>query len=119
MPELCKAYTPGKSDQDIHARLTRLEQIIEVALPQFSNANGSIPGSPATGPTMISRQLESGSMTPDDDEGSQAEEGDVAAGTFDGGGKGYGNSVSGSVAPATMLEQVSPWLGLCSQRRQR
>ena len=55
-------------------------------------------------------------MTPDDDEGSQAEEGDVAAGTFDGGGKWYGNSVSGSVAPATMLEQVSPWLGLCSQR---
>ena len=45
-------------------------------------------------------------MTPEDDEQSQGDEGDAGMGTFDSG-KWYGNSVSGSVAPATMLEQVS------------
>ncbi|KAI5124904.1 hypothetical protein M0805_007332 [Coniferiporia weirii] len=99
VPELCKAYTPGKSDQDIHARLSRLEQIIELALPQFAGGSPSSPSSPAAGPSIHSR------MT--DDEGSQAEEGDVGAGTFDGGGKWYGKSVSGSVAPVTMLEQLN------------
>lgn len=54
---------------------------------------------------MLSRLGGSGSLSPDD-EGSQGEEGDVGQGTFDKGGKWYGNSVSGSVAPTTMLEQV-------------
>lgn len=44
-------------------------------------------------------------MSPDED-GSQGDEGDIGIGTFDGGGRYYGKSVSGSVAPATMLEQV-------------
>ena len=39
--------------------------------------------------------------------GSQGEDGDIGVGTFDKGGKWFGNSVSGSVAPVTMLEQVN------------
>lgn len=63
----------------------------------------SSPSSPRVGASLQSRYGESGSLSPDDDE---AEEGDGGIGTFDGGGKWYGNSVSGSVAPVTMLEQV-------------
>ncbi|KAF8486532.1 fungal-specific transcription factor domain-containing protein [Gautieria morchelliformis] len=37
LPELCRPYTPGRSDHDVHARIARLEQIIEIALPQYSN----------------------------------------------------------------------------------
>ncbi|KAL5488211.1 hypothetical protein ACEPAI_6319 [Sanghuangporus weigelae] len=106
VPDLCKAYTPGKSDQDIHARLSRLEHIIEVALPQFCGGTPSGPSSPIMGTSVLSRLGGSGSLSPDD-EGSQGEEGDVGAGTFDKGGKWYGNSVSGSVAPTTMLEQLT------------
>ena len=105
VPELCKAYTPGKTDQDIHARLARLEQIVEMALPQFSS--GSNPGSPAVNGNGNMSRGESDSMSPidDDDDASQAEEGDVGGGSFESG-KWFGNTVSGSVAPATMLEQV-------------
>ncbi|KZW04224.1 hypothetical protein EXIGLDRAFT_828140 [Exidia glandulosa HHB12029] len=42
----CIPYTPGKPDQgDVHMRLSRLEQIIEIALPQYANAdlNGDLP----------------------------------------------------------------------------
>ncbi|KAG2367328.1 fungal-specific transcription factor domain-containing protein [Suillus spraguei] len=38
VPELCKAYTPGKTDQDLSVRLARLEHIIEQALPQYFNS---------------------------------------------------------------------------------
>ena len=106
MPDLCKAYTPGKSDQDIHARLSRLEHIIEVALPQYANGPVSGPSSPAVDASVHSRIAGSRSLTPDDD-GSQGEDGDIGVGTFDKGGKWFGNSVSGSVAPVTMLEQVN------------
>ncbi|KIJ56788.1 hypothetical protein M422DRAFT_150057 [Sphaerobolus stellatus SS14] len=37
IPELCKPYTPGKSEIDLHVRVARLEQIIEMALPQYAN----------------------------------------------------------------------------------
>ena len=104
VPELCKAYTPGKSDQDIHARLLRLENIIEQALPQFAGGEG--PPSPAYITSAgQSRAGESSSQTPDED-GSQNGEVDGGMGSFDGGGKWYGNSVSGSVAPSAMLQQV-------------
>lgn len=44
----CIPYTPGKPDQaDVHMRLSRLEQIIEIALPQFTQAD--LPGD-HTGP---------------------------------------------------------------------
>ncbi|EJD00992.1 uncharacterized protein FOMMEDRAFT_169200 [Fomitiporia mediterranea MF3/22] len=106
VPDLCKAYTPGKSDQDVHARLSRLEHIIEVALPQFANGPISGPSSPVVDASVHSQVAGSRSLTPDD-EGSQAEDGDIGVGTFDKGGKWFGNSVSGSVAPVIMLEQLT------------
>ncbi|KAF7775966.1 transcriptional regulator family: Fungal Specific TF [Agaricus bisporus var. burnettii] len=98
VPELCKAYTPGKADHDVNARIARLEQIIENALPQFwagnsmqHDANGSV-------------QRSSPSIAEDDNR-SQPDEQDPSGGTFQSG-KWYGNSASGSVAPGPVLEQL-------------
>lgn len=81
-----------------------------MALPQF--VGSSNPGSPSPNGHARMNRGDSGSMSPDDDDddNSQAEEGDVGGGSFESG-KWFGNTVSGSVAPATMLEQVS-----CSPR---
>lgn len=104
VPDLCKAYTPGKGDQDLNARLSRLEHIIEMALPQYCT-----PGTPYTSsldagaPDGRQRSMSIG----EDDTRSQTEEQDPSGGTFQSG-KWYGNSVSGSVAPASVLEQVCP-----------
>jgi len=52
----CIPYTPGKVDQgDVNARLTRLEQIIEHALPQYSSYD-------FTGDMSVERSI---SMPPD------------------------------------------------------
>ncbi|KAJ7591047.1 hypothetical protein C8J56DRAFT_934541 [Mycena floridula] len=99
VPELCKAYTPGKADQDISVRLSRLEHIIEMALPQFcasGNRASSIEPTPRT--PRSSSFLE-------DDNRSQPEEQDPTGGSFQSG-KWYGNSASGSIAPASVLEQL-------------
>ncbi|KAJ3937244.1 MAG: fungal-specific transcription factor domain-containing protein [Lentinula lateritia] len=96
VPELCKAYTPGKSDQDLGLRIARLEQIIEMALPQFSDLESS-------GFNVPERQR-SMSMT-EDDVHSQQEDHDASGGAFQSG-KWYGNSASGSIAPASVLEQL-------------
>ncbi|KAF8974514.1 fungal-specific transcription factor domain-containing protein [Flammula alnicola] len=102
VPELCKAYTPGKADQDLNARISRLEHIIETALPQFC--------SPGT-PTTYGNEQNSTSgrqRTPsngDDETRSQTEEQDPSGGVFQSG-KWYGNSASGSVAPASVIEQI-------------
>ena len=98
VPELCKAYTPGKPDQDIHLRLARLEHIIEVALPQFASGSG---------PFSKDGWPRADSFSPDADTGtqSQAEEDDFGSGTFQSG-KWYGTSASGSIAPASVLQQV-------------
>lgn len=97
---MCKAYTPGKPDQDIHLRLARLEHIIEVALPQFASGSG------ITFKDQWPRERVR-SFSPDADTGShsQAEEDDFGSGTFQSG-KWYGTSASGSVAPASVLQQV-------------
>lgn len=101
VPDLCKAYTPGKADQDLSARLSRLEHIIEMALPQFCT-----PGTPYssldTNPLNERRRSMS---VGDDDTRSQTEEQDPSGGSFQSG-KWYGNSALGSVAPASVLEQV-------------
>lgn len=102
MPELCKAYTPGKSDQDLPARVNRLEQIIEAALPHLAGINGSL-SSVLEGLHQPSRSV---SIGPDDDGQSQQDENDPGAGTFSNG-KWYGDTVSSSVAPGSVLEQVS------------
>jgi hypothetical protein len=86
-------------------RLTRLEQIIEMALPQF--ALPGTPSSPLFDSTISTERRRSTSMGPDDDNRSQTEEQDPNGGTFQSG-KWYGDSVSGSVAPASVLEQVIP-----------
>ncbi|KII95134.1 hypothetical protein PLICRDRAFT_33967 [Plicaturopsis crispa FD-325 SS-3] len=103
VPELCKAYTPGKQDQDIGVRLARLEHIIELALPQFLP-----PGTPRSSsfdPHISGDRHRSMSVGVDDDARSQPDEQDPSGGTFQSG-KWYGNSASGSVAPASVLEQL-------------
>ncbi|KAJ6599014.1 fungal-specific transcription factor domain-containing protein [Mycena vulgaris] len=93
VPELCKAYMPGKSDQDVTVRLARLEHIIEMALPQFCP-----PGTPGSGDRHLSHSH-------DDDNRSLPDEQDPRGGTFQSG-KWYGNSASGSIAPGSVLEQL-------------
>jgi len=99
VPELCKAYTPGKTDQDLSVRLARLEHIIELALPQYFS-----PGSPSA--ANCDRHNRASSEGPDEDNRSITDEQDPSGGTFQSG-KWYGNSASGSVAPASVLEQVN------------
>ncbi|KAJ7276454.1 hypothetical protein B0H12DRAFT_23490 [Mycena haematopus] len=93
VPELCKAYMPGKSDQDVNVRLARLEHIIEMALPQFIP-----PGTPADSGPIHRPML-------DDETRSLPDEQDPRNGTFQSG-RWYGNSASGSIAPAAVLEQL-------------
>jgi hypothetical protein len=100
VPELCKAYTPGKTDQDISVRLARLEHIIELALPQYFHS----PDSPSVAPSdRLNRACSEG---PDEDNRSITDELGPSGGTFQSG-KWYGNSASGSVAPASVLEQLA------------
>lgn len=94
VPELCKAYTPGKTDQDVNSRLARLEHIIEMALPQFCSPNSGY-----RVPYISEGDDDSRSQTSDQDPS------DPSGGTFHSG-KWYGNSASGSVAPASVLEEV-------------
>ncbi|OAX36194.1 hypothetical protein K503DRAFT_321994 [Rhizopogon vinicolor AM-OR11-026] len=99
VPDLCKAYTPGKTDQDLSVRLARLEHIIEQALPQYFNSASSPYSS-------TDRHRRSTSYGPDEDNRSMTDEQDPSGGTFQSG-KWYGNSASGSVAPASVLEQLA------------
>ncbi|KAF7301717.1 Zn(2)-C6 fungal-type domain-containing protein [Mycena indigotica] len=88
VPELCKPYMPGKNDNnDIAARLARVEHILEVALPQFAS--------------LDARR----SIHTDEDSRSNPDDQDPRGGTFQSG-KWYGNSASGSIAPGSVLEQL-------------
>lgn len=102
VPELCKAYTPGKGDQDVNLRLARLEHIIEIALPQFC-----APGTPNSSFDTGAPGDRNRSPSMQEDDHSQPEDQDANNGIFQSG-KWYGNSASGSVAPASVLEQVRP-----------
>lgn len=86
VPELCKAYTPGKPDQDLNIRVARLEHIIEQALPQYCSSDSRHPSS-----------------TLDDE---AHEEQDITSGTFQSG-RWYGSSASTSLAPHSLLDQLS------------
>ncbi|KDR83690.1 hypothetical protein GALMADRAFT_236024 [Galerina marginata CBS 339.88] len=101
VPELCKAYTPGKADQDLNARISRLEHIIEMALPQFCT-----PETPNSY-TMEHNSASGRHRTPSngEDDRSQTEEQDPSSGIFQSG-KWYGASASGSIAPASVIEQI-------------
>jgi hypothetical protein len=103
VPDLCKAYTPGKSDQDLPARVNRLEQIIESAFPQLA-----YPGTPSLDHAMPTR---SGSAGGDDSDNS-FEDGSAAMTQYHQSarledGRWFGDSVSTSIAPIAVLEQVS------------
>jgi hypothetical protein len=80
-------------------RLSRIEHIIEMALPQFCS-----PGTLGSS-TAIGDNRRSGSAGLDDDLQSQHEEQDPSGGTFQSG-KWYGNSASGSLSTASVLQQV-------------
>jgi len=100
VPELCKAYTPGKADQDLNARVARLEQIVEIALPQFCSPGGFA--------TSERDSIQSRHRTPAnyDDDSKSLPEDHEPGGTFDSG-KWYGTSVSGSIAPGALIKQAS------------
>ena len=106
VPELCKSYTPGKSDQDIHVRLARLEQIIETALPHYWSQGNSTPVS--DGPGLHDKHRSVSPM--DDGNRSQAEDEDPSGGMFESG-TWYGKSASGLVAAPAVLEQVCVSVG--------
>ncbi|KAI0921138.1 hypothetical protein AcV5_001168 [Taiwanofungus camphoratus] len=103
VPELCKAYTPGKTDQDIHVRLARLEHIVETALPQYWSQGHSTVSPDSNG---IGERRQSPSPSIEDGNRSQAEEEDPCGGMFDSG-RWFGRSASGSVAAPVVLEQLS------------
>lgn len=101
VPELCKSYTPGKTDQDIHVRLARLEHIVENALPHYWSQGHATPNSDFGGSHDRRR-----SLSPiDDGNRSQAEDEDPSGGIFESG-RWYGKSASGLVAAPAVLEQV-------------
>ncbi|KDQ64551.1 hypothetical protein JAAARDRAFT_28196 [Jaapia argillacea MUCL 33604] len=102
VPELCKAYQPGKSDQDVHMRLARLERIVEMALPQFCQGD---PSTPSLEHNESMDRQRSESTGPEDGDRSPPEDQDPSGGIFQSG-KWYGHSASGSVAPASLLEQL-------------
>ncbi|KIY49263.1 hypothetical protein FISHEDRAFT_30386, partial [Fistulina hepatica ATCC 64428] len=83
VPELCRAYTPGKPEQDYGARIARLEQIIETALPRYVNMVYPSMGNVALSPSAPN----------------------ASGGAFHRG-RWYGDSVSSSVAPGCVLEQL-------------
>ncbi|EIW61968.1 uncharacterized protein TRAVEDRAFT_117517 [Trametes versicolor FP-101664 SS1] len=101
VPELCKSYTPGKTDQDIHVRLARLEHIVETALPHYWSRGDDTPNSDGSGHNDRRR-----SMSPaDDGNRSPAEDEDPSGGIFESG-RWFGKSASGIVAAPSVLEQL-------------
>ena len=98
VPELCKSYTPGKTDQDIHVRLARLEQIIEAALPHYWSQGHSTPVSDGHDKLRSPSPMDDGNR-------SQAEDEDPSGGIFESG-TWFGKSASGLVAAPAVLEQV-------------
>lgn len=76
---------------------------MEIALPQYAEPN--LPDSPPMEYKASSVRRRFGTATPDEDSTSQLEDVDISAGTFQSG-NWYGNSASGSIAPAPVLDQV-------------
>jgi len=92
VPELCRAYNPGKPDQDVHSRLARVESVLEAALPQFwlqSDHNSAR--------RSISPGVE--------DDAGITEGNDNMTGVFYRG-SWFGSSAVGSIASPIVLEQV-------------
>jgi hypothetical protein len=94
VPELCKGYTPGKSENDLHLRIARLERIIEHALPNYNIDTLSDHGSPTPNDNGMSRE-----GSPDDPA--------TKGGSLQSGGAYFGNSALGSISSIPILEQVN------------
>ncbi|THH32913.1 hypothetical protein EUX98_g1303 [Antrodiella citrinella] len=97
VPELCKAYTPGKTDQDINLRLSRLEHIVEAALPHHWKTIAQIDG--------FDDRNRSNSPGADDDGRSQADDEDTNGGVYESG-KWYGNTAFAYIAAPAVLSQL-------------
>ncbi|KAH8105858.1 fungal-specific transcription factor domain-containing protein [Cristinia sonorae] len=95
VPELCKAYTPGKTDQDVNLRLSRLEHIVEAALPHYwkSAIHEGTEGRRSHSPSA------------DDDNRSQADDEEMNGGTFESG-KWYGNTAFAYIAAPAVLSKL-------------
>ena len=93
VPELCQAYTPGKSEQDVAMRVTRLEQIVERALPRYSSSLRQPPGEEIRESTP-----ETGPGEGDDDDAFG--DGRLQGGSW------HGVSAIGSVSSGPIIEQV-------------
>lgn len=92
VPELCKAYSPGKPDQDVHSRLARVESVLEAAVPQLWSQSD------------LGFGHRSASSGVEDDTGI-AEGNDNMTGVFYRG-SWLGSSAVGSIASPIVLEQV-------------
>jgi hypothetical protein len=92
VPELCKAYSPGKPDQDVHSRLARIESVLEAAVPQLWSQSDINFGRRSVSPGL------------EDDTGI-AEGNDNMTGVFYRG-SWLGSSAVGSIASPIVLEQV-------------
>lgn len=102
VPELCHAYQPGKGEGDLHLRLARVEQILELALPQFSGT--SSPGS-ADHVHLHRHHREMSILSSPDDSNREDDLPNGGAGTLQSG-RWFGASAVGSVSSAPILEQV-------------
>lgn len=92
VPELCKAYSPGKPDQDVHSRLARIESVLESAVPQLWSQSDHSFSCRSASPGM------------EDDPGIP-EGNDNMTGVFYRG-SWLGSSAVGSIASPIVLEQV-------------
>ncbi|KAG8761465.1 hypothetical protein FRC14_003878 [Serendipita sp. 396] len=93
VPELCKGYTPGKSENDLHLRIARLERIIEQALPNYAHDTFSDHGSPSPHQEGRSRASSPGDPA-------------TKGGSLHSGGTYFGNSALGSLSSMPILEQL-------------
>jgi len=110
VPELCHAYQPGKAEGDLHARLSRVERIIEIALPQYAGAGLSgTPDHASMRPPPLPITPKQRDSSPSSSREDELREDEIpnAVGTLqDHGGPFYGDEALGSVNATPILEQV-------------
>lgn len=110
MPELCHAYQPGKAEGDLHARLSRVERIIEIALPQYAGAGlAGTPDHASMKPPPLPTTPGQRGPSPSSSHEDELREDEIpnAVGTLqDHGGPFYGDEALGSVNATPILEQV-------------
>ncbi|KDQ12694.1 hypothetical protein BOTBODRAFT_34149 [Botryobasidium botryosum FD-172 SS1] len=105
VPDLCRAYTPGKAEGDLHMRLARVEQILDMALPQFTRSSSPFSGEYHSAPANIVKQSTSRSSSPSSTNRDD-EDDDRAGGTFHSSGKWFGPSALDSVNSAPILHEL-------------